>query len=97
MKTNAIDWRYAPSKVLNIRYGWLPVARYVAHPAGTHEASPIINSFVALELIDSAGVSHWYGVDEAKINSELRMIARGGFINPVNELARSWKKAKHAI
>lgn len=88
------DWRYAPSKAFSIKSrSMLPVVEYRTHPKGTHKGlSPINPDKVALECVLSDGHSAWYGVEEAIINAELRMIVYGGFSNPLNELARSWAK-----
>jgi hypothetical protein len=56
----------------------------------------IQKNMVALELVPAAGRSRWFGVDDAKINSQLKMVACGGFINPRNELAREWKPCRKA-
>lgn len=87
--TNKLDWRYAPKRILTITHGYQPVSQYIVHPPGGRPGCPIVPTMTALELIPVIGRSQWFGVEEAKINSELRMVARGGFINPRNELART--------
>src|SRR6267142_5565881 len=71
--------RYAPNEVIvRVRGGFAkrPVLRWVVHAAGTHPNSPIRNDMMALECVtDSA--SAWYGVQNAYINSELRMVVVG--------------------
>lgn len=93
------DWRYAPDTILTLHFGYQSVVRYVTHPADPKRDGrriPIVSHMVALEMVPANGRSRFVGVDEAKINSELRMIVRGGFINPANELAneRIWKPCK---
>jgi len=90
------DWRYAPKTVFSLKAGGeRPVVRAVVHPPGSHPpGTPLVPHVTALQLITDTGHSRWFGVDDAKINSELRMVARGGFINPVNELAKSWKPCR---
>lgn len=93
------DWRYVPSEVTVRKgqyfYGPRPVVKYIAHPIGQAPSeSPIRRDMVTLQCITDLGVSAWYGVEEAMINAELKMIARGGYINDKNELARSWVKVK---
>jgi hypothetical protein len=89
------DWRYAPTTLLTISHGRQPVIRAVVHPAGTH-SSAIRKDMMALELIPAAGRPQWFGVDDARINSQLKMVACGGFINPRNELAKLWKPCRKA-
>lgn len=93
----ACDWRYVPKKVFTRDYGMQPVARIIAHPPGGHPSnSPIVKSMIALEIIPVRGRSSFVGVEKAKINAELKMVACGGFINPRNELAKSWKPCRKA-
>jgi len=92
----AYDWRYTPKTVMTLK-GVRRVVRVISHPPGKHPPEvPIIPNLTALQLITDTGVSHWVGVEDAKINAELRMVVRGGFINPRNELARNWKPCRRA-
>lgn len=93
------DWRYVPSEV-TVHEGKVfyvrPVVKYIAHPIGQAPCeSPIRRDMVTLQCITDTGHSAWYGVDEAMINSELKMIARGGYVNDKNELSNSWVKVKN--
>lgn len=91
------DWRYVPKTVMTLHHGERPVVRAVAHPPGAHPPGiPIVAGATALQLITDTGASQWFGVEDARINSELRMVARGGFINPRNVLARRWKPCRKA-
>ena len=98
------DWRYAPSTITTRvlgKFRTLPVASYHVWPPNTSpKESPIKRDMVTLECrSDVQGASAWYGVDEAKINSELKMIVRGGFINPRNELSAEhlWLPVKEGL
>ena len=85
-----MDKRYAPETVMTLDHGMMPVKRYILHPPG-HDCTAIKRESSCLECVTDAG-SRFYGVDGGEINSELRMVVWGGFVNPRNELARSWKK-----
>lgn len=66
--------------------------KIIAHPPGDHPDSPIVNSYTAVEVLNSSpirpGGSRWYGVDRAWIGSDLRMHGEGGCINEKNEVLR---------
>lgn len=92
------DWRYAPRTVMTIRNGSRPVVSYTSYPPGAHPpGTPITPTVTALAMLTDRGETGWVGVDEAVINAELRMIVRGGYINPRNELARSWRKVPRKL
>lgn len=79
--------------MLTVRSGKRPVVAYQAYPPGQHPPfTPIVPHMTALRMINDRGESSWWGVDEAKINAQLRMIVRGGCINPRNELTRKWRR-----
>lgn len=86
--------RYTPKTILTAKAGFgysnYPVISVIAHPVGAHPAKcPLIEDCVALELISHYG-SRWYGVKEAYINSELRMIVIG--FNARFEEMQKWEK-----
>ncbi len=78
--------RYAPKSVLIAGAGEVPVIRYVVHPAGAHPG-PIRQDMIALELVTPRG-SRWYGVEDAYINSQLRMVVVG--TNRRDEIRMKW-------
>lgn len=80
--------RYAPSHVLIMGAGKVAVSSYVAHPPGTHAASPIDNALTALECRTAYGV-RWYGCERAWINSELRMVCAG--FNAADYVRSRWE------
>jgi hypothetical protein len=91
--TGEIDMtpRYAPKEVMvahSGRPGTYPVTQYRVFPPGTHPNSGIINDMTALELVTVAG-SRWYGVSDAYINSQLRMVVIG--TNRRDEVRMKWK------
>lgn len=92
------DWRYVPRTIFSHKAGGeRPVVRVIAHPPGKRPPRiPIVPDVTALELVTDTGHSRFFGVEDARINAELRMVARGGFINPRNELARAWKPCRKA-
>jgi phosphate-selective porin len=53
-----------------------------------------VTTSVALLVTLDCGHQRIYGVDWAWINSRLRMVAEGGFLNSRNELARKWPQAQ---
>ncbi len=87
-------WRYAPQQVTvhaDDRLLWLNVESYVAYPPGKHPSEcPIEQTLWALQM--RSGTLHfysrWWGFEEAKINSELRMIVRGFSSN--DEVRMKW-------
>lgn len=82
--------RYAPSKVLIVNHGIVPVVGYTAYPPGSHPVGcPLIKSCTAVELITTHG-SRWYGFDSAYINSELRMVVVG--FDSRDEVRAGWQK-----
>jgi hypothetical protein len=81
--------RYAPSQVLMLNHGMVPVTSYIAHPANNHpDKCPIKAEYVALELRTPFG-SRWYGCDHAYINSELRMVVIG--TDTRDEVRMQWR------
>jgi len=87
------NWHYAPKTIMTMRDGTRPVASARIYPPGQHPAeSPIVKSVTAVQLINDRGSSRWYGFDDARIASNLRLVACGGFINPRNEIAKDWKR-----
>ena len=80
--------RYAPTTVLVVGKGTLPVLQTIAHPPGVHPANcPIGDDWTALELKTASG-SRWYGCARARINSELRMVIIG--TPPRDEVRMKW-------
>jgi hypothetical protein len=63
-----------------------PVTRAVAHPPGSHAASPIVDDLTAVELVTAAG-SRWFGTSRAWIGSDLRMHV---MVNPRDEVRAGW-------
>lgn len=89
MKFDDMKPRYVPSKVICRGVFDLPVLRYVAYPVGTHpQGCPVEATCVALELVTERG-SRWFGVAEARINSELRMVIQG--TNPRDVVRMRWE------
>lgn len=87
------DWHYAPKKVMVHQAGVRPVVSARIFPPGKHPpATPIVSSMTAVQLVTDTGHSRWFGFDDARINSDLRVVACGGFINPRNEIAKDWKR-----
>ncbi len=89
------DWRFAPKTVVvheGRTFSKRPVARAEIHSPGRHAGSAINPAMTAVQLITDTGKSRWFGVDDARIASNLRIVACGGFINPQNELAKEWKR-----
>lgn len=81
--------RYAPDQVITVRAMRLvPVTSYRVHPAGSHNASPINNDMIAVELVTDYG-SRWYGCERAHINSELRLVVIG--FPSRDEVRRAWE------
>lgn len=78
--------RYTPETVMTLK-GIRPVVRAIAHPPGSHPASPIKNEMTAVELVTEAG-SRWYGCERAWINSDLRMVVQG--CDSRDEARMSW-------
>lgn len=83
--------RYVPETTLtmgNDGKGYrVPVTRVIAHPPGTHNHSPLVNTCTALELVTPMG-SRWWGCIDAYINSELRMVAV--LDNDLCQIRRAW-------
>ena len=78
--------RYTPSEVM-VFQGMRPVLSARAYSAGAHpHGCPLMRACTALQLVTDAG-SHWYGVERAWINSELRMVVKG-FPAAFEEMAR---------
>lgn len=75
---DAIDMtpRYAPTSVMVAGGQTRPVLQAIVHPAGTHPKSPIRDDMKALELRTDRG-ARWYGVEDAYINAQLRMVVVG--------------------
>ena len=72
------QWFYAPVQVMIFGAGLCAVKKSVTHLPGQHpKNSPIRKDLTALELITDRG-SRWFGVESAKINSELKMVVTGG-------------------
>lgn len=95
---NKHDWRYLPKTVM-VRhaggFGVRPIVRYVAYaPHMAPRESTVRRDMVTVQAITDLGACAWWGFTDAKVNSELRMIAYGGCINPKNELTRMWEKCK---
>lgn len=86
------DWRYAPKTVMVHQAGVRPVVSARIHPPGRHAGSAINPALTAVQLVTDTGHSRWFGVDDARIGSSLRVVACGGFLNPRNELAKAWKR-----
>lgn len=78
--------RYAPTRVYIHGHGEVPVIQAVVHPAGSHKG-PIVSHMKALELRTSHG-SRWYGVEDAYINPQLRMVVVG--TNRRDEVRMKW-------
>lgn len=91
---DSTTWQYAPTEVFADRRRQL-VIESLYHPAGTHPKSPIDNAMGALELVTPSGARRWYGVDEAMINSELRMIVRGH--DTRDEVRHRWQVVPKAL
>lgn len=78
--------RYAPTEV-TLSGRRAPVIRYIVHPPGTHRGV-ITPDMTALELVTDRG-SRWYGVEDAYINSELKMVVVG--TDRRDEVRMAWK------
>lgn len=91
------SWRYAPKTIMTRRAGRRPVVQGFIWPPNRHPSrSPVVKDMTAVELVADTGESRWFGVKDARINSQLRLVACGGFLNPQNELAREWKPCRTA-
>lgn len=91
------SWRYAPKHITTMRSGRRPVVQGFIWAPGKHPSrSPIMKNMTAVELTADTGESSWFGVRDARINSQLRLVACGGFLNPQNALAREWKPCRTA-
>lgn len=74
--------RYAPNMDMT-DHGMRPVLCWLVHPA----RCPICADMIALECV-TAVCSRWYGVQSARINSELRMVITGTPIR--DEVRMKW-------
>lgn len=88
MKTDMTP-RYAPTEVMSIKHGIVPVRTWKIHPPETHFWSPLVNDMTALECVTEHG-SRWYGIERGYINSELRMVIEG--TNPRDEVRMKWEE-----
>ena len=78
--------RYAPETVMTLK-GERPVLKYIVHPKGKREECPISENMAALEIVTDSG-SRWFGVSDAYINAELRMVVVG--TNVRDEIRMKW-------
>jgi len=88
-------WRaYVPTHMFthSARYGFVnaPVRQVIAHPPGTHEKSPIVNSMWGVQIITSEG-ERWIGADNAYIDGSLRMVCERVYNN--DKVLARWEKA----
>lgn len=69
-------WRVMPETTSIYRGGVfrvnVPVTRWIIHPAGAHNDSPIKNDWVAVEIVTPHG-SGWQGFRDAAIGPDLRI------------------------
>jgi hypothetical protein len=84
-----MEWRYTPRSIMTLNHGVRPVIRTISHPPKNHpDKCPIGNDYTALELITDTGDRRFFGVADAKINSELRFIIRGTYSG--DEVRMKW-------
>ena len=93
MDFDDMSHRYAPTEIMT-RAGMRRVQRYVVHPPGAHDASPIRNEFTAVEFVTEFG-SRWEGCARAYIAADLNMVLVG--FRSADELTQRWRKVPKSM
>lgn len=73
------------------KHGDVLSAQVEAFPPGKHSDSCINPNLTCIRVTLSCGCQKHFGVVRAWIDSKLSMCAEGGFINPRNELIKTWE------
>lgn len=85
-------WRYVPQELMTIQ-GWSSVAKYCYVPKGARKQGdgPIRQDMGMLVVYCANDNRRYYGFEDARINSELRMTVRLSDFHLRDEVIRKWE------
>lgn len=87
--------RYVPDRMLCHQHGMQDAINVHFEPNSCHiPGKPLPPPPMIYVHLACGCPPRRFGVDNAYIDSTLRMVAVGGFVNEENELVRSWEKVR---